>query len=54
MALKITVEVDVSAPVGRVWNAWNTPADIVQWNAASRLCLASFGRSRLMYNCPSS
>jgi uncharacterized protein YndB with AHSA1/START domain len=32
---KITVETFVKAPLGRVWNAWNTPADIQQWNAAS-------------------
>lgn len=31
---KITVETIVKAPLGRVWDAWNTPADIVQWNAA--------------------
>jgi uncharacterized protein YndB with AHSA1/START domain len=33
--MKITVETAVAAPVERVWNAWNTPADIRQWNAAS-------------------
>lgn len=32
---KITVETIVQAPLGRVWDAWNTPADIRQWNAAS-------------------
>jgi uncharacterized protein YndB with AHSA1/START domain len=33
--MKITVETTVSAPIDRVWAAWNTPADIKQWNAAS-------------------
>jgi len=32
---KITVETDVRAPIERVWQAYTTPADIVQWNAAS-------------------
>ena len=32
---KITVEARIAAPVGEVWRAWNTPADIRQWNAAS-------------------
>lgn len=32
--LKITVEAVTTAPVAKVWKAWNTPADIVQWNAA--------------------
>ena len=32
---KITVEVSVKAPIGRVWSAYTTPADIQQWNAAS-------------------
>lgn len=31
---KITVEATVNAPVQKVWQAWNTPADIMQWNAA--------------------
>ena len=31
----ITVETTVSAPAEAVWAAWNTPADIMQWNAAS-------------------
>jgi uncharacterized protein YndB with AHSA1/START domain len=31
---KITVETIVKAPIERVWHAWNTPADIRQWNAA--------------------
>lgn len=29
---KITVEAIVNAPVASVWNAWNTPSDIIQWN----------------------
>lgn len=31
---KITVEATVHAPVAKVWKAWNTPADIMQWNTA--------------------
>lgn len=33
--MKITVETTVKAPVAEVWRAWTTPADIMQWNAAS-------------------
>ncbi len=33
--MKITVETTVSAPIKKVWSAYTTPADIVQWNAAS-------------------
>lgn len=33
--MKVTVEKNVNAPIGRVWNAYTTPEDIVQWNAAS-------------------
>lgn len=33
--MQITVETLVHAPVERVWQAYTTPADIVQWNAAS-------------------
>jgi uncharacterized protein YndB with AHSA1/START domain len=33
--LKITVETTVNAPIEAVWDAWTTPDDIVQWNAAS-------------------
>src|SRR3546814_5145623 len=29
---KITVEATAKAPVAKVWKAWNTPADIMQWN----------------------
>lgn len=31
---KITVEATVNAPVEKVWQTWNNPADIMQWNAA--------------------
>ncbi len=33
--MKITVETNVKAPIGHVWHAYTTPADIKQWNAAS-------------------
>ena len=33
--MKITVETNVRAPIERVWQAYTTPEDIVQWNAAS-------------------
>lgn len=33
-ATKITVEATANAPVSKVWEAWNTPADIMQWNTA--------------------
>jgi uncharacterized protein YndB with AHSA1/START domain len=33
--MKITIEATIQAPVERVWKAWTTPSDIVQWNAAS-------------------
>lgn len=33
--MKITVETTVRAPIERVWQAYTTPEDIVQWNAAS-------------------
>ncbi|MFZ4758087.1 MAG: SRPBCC family protein [Burkholderiaceae bacterium] len=33
--MKITVETVVAAPIEAVWQAWNTPADIVVWNTAS-------------------
>lgn len=33
--MKITVETRIAAPLARIWEAWNTPADILQWNAAS-------------------
>ncbi|WP_316818453.1 SRPBCC family protein [Pedobacter nyackensis] len=31
---KITVEAVTNVPVARVWEAWNTPGEIMQWNAA--------------------
>jgi uncharacterized protein YndB with AHSA1/START domain len=34
-AMKITIEKLVKADLANVWSAWNTPADIEQWNAAS-------------------
>ena len=34
-AQTITVETTVNAPVERVWNAYTTPDDIMQWNSAS-------------------
>jgi len=33
--MTITVGTTIDAPVEDVWNAYTTPADIVQWNAAS-------------------
>ena len=33
--MKITVEALVKAPIARVWSAYTTPEDIVQWNTAS-------------------
>jgi uncharacterized protein YndB with AHSA1/START domain len=33
--MKITVETVVNAPVGKVWSAYTTPADIMKWNTAS-------------------
>jgi uncharacterized protein YndB with AHSA1/START domain len=33
-AQKVKVETVVNAPLEMVWNAWNTPADIKQWNTA--------------------
>ena len=33
--MQITVSTVVAAPLAEVWRAWTTPADIVQWNAAS-------------------
>ena len=32
---KITVQALVNAPVKKVWEAWTTPAAIMQWNFAS-------------------
>jgi uncharacterized protein YndB with AHSA1/START domain len=33
--MQITVETNVNAPIDKVWSAYVTPADIMQWNAAS-------------------
>ena len=33
--MKITIETIVHADARTVWDAWNTPADIMQWNSAS-------------------
>ncbi|HUN24510.1 MAG TPA: SRPBCC family protein [Anaerolineales bacterium] len=33
--MKITVQNHITAPLTQVWSAYTTPADIVQWNAAS-------------------
>jgi uncharacterized protein YndB with AHSA1/START domain len=33
--MRITVETQINAPLDTVWRAYTTPADIVQWNAAS-------------------
>ncbi len=35
MTEKITVETTVNAPIAKVWGAYTTPQDIIQWNAAS-------------------
>jgi uncharacterized protein YndB with AHSA1/START domain len=32
--MKITVETLVNADMNKVWDAWNNPADIKQWNTA--------------------
>lgn len=32
--MKITVETLVKAELSKVWDAWNNPADIKQWNSA--------------------
>ncbi len=33
--MKITVETNITAPIEHVWQAYTTPGDIKQWNAAS-------------------
>lgn len=33
--VKITVETNITAPIEKVWSAYTTPTEIVQWNAAS-------------------
>jgi uncharacterized protein YndB with AHSA1/START domain len=32
--MKITIETLVNSDIDRVWNAWNNPDDIKQWNTA--------------------
>jgi uncharacterized protein YndB with AHSA1/START domain len=32
--MKITVETSIRARVNKVWDAWNDPVDIKQWNTA--------------------
>jgi uncharacterized protein YndB with AHSA1/START domain len=32
--MKVTVETLVKAKLNKVWDAWNTPDDIKQWNSA--------------------
>jgi uncharacterized protein YndB with AHSA1/START domain len=32
--MKITVETPVKAKLNKVWDAWNDPVDIKQWNTA--------------------
>lgn len=31
---RIMVEATANIPITKVWKAWNTPADIMQWNTA--------------------
>lgn len=33
--MKITVETTINAPIAKVWIAYTTPEDIVQWNTPS-------------------
>ncbi len=33
--MTISVETTIAAPIEKVWRAYTTPEDIVQWNAAS-------------------
>ena len=33
--MKITIEKFVNSDINTVWNTWNNPEDIKQWNAAS-------------------
>lgn len=33
--MKITIETLVKAGLAKVWDAWNTPDDVRQWNAAN-------------------
>jgi uncharacterized protein YndB with AHSA1/START domain len=33
--LTITVQTEINVPIGKVWELWNTPGDIMQWNNMS-------------------
>jgi uncharacterized protein YndB with AHSA1/START domain len=33
--MKISIETTINAPIDAIWNAWTTPADIMQWNSPS-------------------
>ena len=33
--MKISVETSITVPIDRVWSAYITPDDIIQWNSAS-------------------
>jgi uncharacterized protein YndB with AHSA1/START domain len=33
--MNITIETIVNAPIDKVWRAYTSPADIIQWNSAS-------------------
>jgi uncharacterized protein YndB with AHSA1/START domain len=33
--MKITIAATIRTPMKAVWDAWNTPADIQRWNAAT-------------------
>jgi uncharacterized protein YndB with AHSA1/START domain len=33
--MNITIETLVCAPIDKVWRAYTSPEDIIQWNAAS-------------------
>lgn len=33
--VKVTIESQINAPIEKVWNYWNSPEHITQWNAAS-------------------
>ena len=33
--MNITIETTVKAPIDKVWRAYTSPEDIIQWNAAS-------------------
>lgn len=33
--MKITISTHVKSNIGKTWKSWNTPEDIVRWNAAS-------------------